>query len=338
MFVSNLNQRMSQRFLVLVLLPHVRRNIRENRRLHFVLFQARTPAGQRHSGAPGWGRRRRRQPGRQGRALQQTSLLPGLTSCCSVPGALQALKKATYKAAAFYKGLVLPLCASGTCTLREAFIVTSVIRRTSIPVLHSAAALLRIAGARRARSCCPRHLQALVQTRALVLTVRAAPPPALAPPPAELPYSGTNSFFIRVLLDKKYALPYRVIDALVDHFTRFKSEERVLPVVWHQALLCFVQRCAACGARCRCWAGAPEDDKTGPNSLTLLVPDPMLIHQKHLSGLRAAPTTPSQAAHLPGPRRRCACSAAQPAPSPAPPPRAGTRARSGARTRTRCAT
>lgn len=55
-------------------------------------------------------------------------------------------------------------------------------------------------------------------------------------------YSGTNSFFIRVLLDKKYALPYRVVDALVDHFTRFARDERQMPVVWHQALLCFVQR------------------------------------------------------------------------------------------------
>lgn len=58
----------------------------------------------------------------------------------------QSLKKATYKAGAFYKGLLLPLCASGTCNLREAVIFTSVIRRTSIPVLHSAAAMLRIAG------------------------------------------------------------------------------------------------------------------------------------------------------------------------------------------------
>ena len=41
MFVSNLNQRMSQRFLVLVLLPHVRADIRKNRRLHFALFQVR---------------------------------------------------------------------------------------------------------------------------------------------------------------------------------------------------------------------------------------------------------------------------------------------------------
>jgi hypothetical protein len=56
-------------------------------------------------------------------------------------------------------------------------------------------------------------------------------------------YSGTNSFFLRVLLDKKYALPYRVIDALVDHFTAFGSDDRDMPVVWHQALLCFVQRC-----------------------------------------------------------------------------------------------
>jgi essential nuclear protein 1 len=28
-------------------------------------------------------------------------------------------------------------------------------------------------------------------------------------------YCGTTSFFMRVLLDKKYALPYRVVDALV---------------------------------------------------------------------------------------------------------------------------
>lgn len=59
---------------------------------------------------------------------------------------------------------------------------------------------------------------------------------------AEMEYSGTNSFFIRVLLDKKYALPYRVLDALVEHFLRFQKDTRALPVVWHQALLCFVQR------------------------------------------------------------------------------------------------
>ena len=44
------------------------------------------------------------------------------------------------------QGLLLPLCASRTCTLREAVIFTSVLKRTSIPVLHSAAALLRMVG------------------------------------------------------------------------------------------------------------------------------------------------------------------------------------------------
>lgn len=114
-----------------------------------------------------------------------------------------ALRKACYKPAAFFKGILLPLCAAGNCTLREAVVLSSVMMRKSLPLLHAAAALLKI---------------------------------------AEMDYSGTNSFFIRVLLDKKYALPYRVLDALVDHFLRFAPETRVLPVVWHQSLLTFVQR------------------------------------------------------------------------------------------------
>lgn len=47
---------------------------------------------------------------------------------------------------------------------------------------------------------------------------------------------------IKTLLDKKYALPYRVVDALVDHFMGFRTEGRVLPVIWHLCLLTFVQR------------------------------------------------------------------------------------------------
>ena len=115
----------------------------------------------------------------------------------------QALKKAMFKPAAFYKGILIPLCQSGTCTVREAVIFSSVLKRVSIPALHSSAAMLRL---------------------------------------AEIEYSGTNSFFLRMLLDKKYALPYRVIDAMVDHFLRFEGETRTLPVVWHQCMLIFVQR------------------------------------------------------------------------------------------------
>ena len=114
-----------------------------------------------------------------------------------------ALKKALFKPAAFYKGLLLPLLLSHSCTLREATIIGSVLSKVSVPANHSAAVLLKL---------------------------------------AEMPYYGSTSFFIRILLNKKYALPRRVLDALVDHFCGFEADRRVLPVVWHQALLVFAQR------------------------------------------------------------------------------------------------
>ena len=152
-FASNLSSAKAQYFFNLVLLPRVRDDISEFKRLNFHLYMA--------------------------------------------------LKKALFKPAAFFKGILLPLCESGTCTLREALIVSSVLAKSSIPMLHSSAALLKV---------------------------------------AEMDYTGANSIFLRTLLDKKYALPYRVIDAVVFHFLRFKTDTRTLPVLWHQSLLTFVQR------------------------------------------------------------------------------------------------
>jgi len=72
-------------------------------------------------------------------------------------------------------------CQCGTCTLREATIVASVLAKNSVPLLHSAAAIIKI---------------------------------------AEMDYNGANSIFLRTLLDKKYALPYQAVDAVVYHFLR----------------------------------------------------------------------------------------------------------------------
>lgn len=47
---------------------------------------------------------------------------------------------------------------------------------------------------------------------------------------------------IRILLEKKYALPYKVLDALVFHFLRIFKTEKELPVLFHQSLLSFAQR------------------------------------------------------------------------------------------------
>lgn len=59
---------------------------------------------------------------------------------------------------------------------------------------------------------------------------------------AEMEYSGANSIFLRVFFDKKYALPYRVVDAVVHHFVKFRNDRRELPVLWHQSILTFAQR------------------------------------------------------------------------------------------------
>ncbi|CAA0815919.1 Unknown protein [Striga hermonthica] len=85
----------------------------------------------------------------------------------------------------------------------EAVIVGSIIEKISIPPLHSSVALLKL---------------------------------------AEMEYYGTTSYFIKLLIDKKYALPYRVLDALVAHFMTFYEDSRVMPVIWHQSLLAFAQR------------------------------------------------------------------------------------------------
>lgn len=142
----------------------------------------------------------------------------------------KSLKKALYKPAAFFRGLLFPLVGSGTCTLREAAIISSVLARVSIPVLHSATALYRLCE---------------IAADQMMSDVESA---------------GACNIFIRTLLEKKYALPYRVVDALVFHFLRFramqdgdndvsmsggaskKGADPKLPVLWHQSLLAFAQR------------------------------------------------------------------------------------------------
>jgi hypothetical protein len=75
-------------------------------------------------------------------------LLPAVRNDIAEHGKLnvhywESLKKGLYKPAAFFKGVLFPMCEGG-CTLKEASILASVISRVSIPILHSAAALLRL--------------------------------------------------------------------------------------------------------------------------------------------------------------------------------------------------
>ena len=111
-----------------------------------------------------------------------------------------ALKKSLFKPAAFFKAILLPLCTSEGCSLREACIVSSLLAKTSIPILHSGACLMKLAETSE--------------------------------------YSGPVSVFMRVLINKQYCLPYRVLDQLVNYFLKFDSPQSSgLPVLWHQCLL-----------------------------------------------------------------------------------------------------
>lgn len=142
-----------------------------------------------------------------------------------------ALKKALYKPSAFFKGIVFPMLTEGACTQREAHIVASVVARVSVPVLHSAAAIHRLCE--------------------IAAEQMSADPES----------AGPVNIFLKTLLEKKYALPYKVIDALVFHFLRFRAAGASsadamdtesaagdlgatgkLPVIWHQCLLAFAQR------------------------------------------------------------------------------------------------
>lgn len=152
-FVSNLNPRMAQRFFNLVLLPAVRQDIAEHKKLNFHYYRA--------------------------------------------------LRKSLFKPAAFFKGILLPLAAEN-CTLREAVILGSVVSKASVPVMHVAASIVRLC--------------------------------------TMTPWYGTTAILLAAQLNKKYALPLKVIGCLVAHFCAFASEGHVLPLVWHRALLIFVQR------------------------------------------------------------------------------------------------
>jgi len=131
----------------------------------------------------------------------------------------RALKKSLYKPGAFFKGFLFPLVQTG-CSVREATIAGSVLAKVSIPALHSSVALNYL---------------------------------------LNLDFTPATTVFIRILLEKKYALPYQIIDNCVFYFMKFrivndssmideeeekksKAQAPVLPVVWHKAFLAFAQR------------------------------------------------------------------------------------------------
>jgi essential nuclear protein 1 len=117
------------------------------------------------------------------------------------------LKRALFKPSAFFKGIILPM--SKTLSAKEASIIGSILRKCSIPNNHASAAIVKL-------------LQ-ICQNDKNGISVGAL-------------------FFMRLLLVKKYAFPTEVKDKLVKFFLGYYDFDKdKLPVLWHQALLCFIQ-------------------------------------------------------------------------------------------------
>ena len=117
------------------------------------------------------------------------------------------LKRALFKPSAFFKGIILPM--SKTLSAKEASIIGSILRKCSIPNNHASAAIIK--------------LIQICQNDKNGISVGAL-------------------FFMRLLLVKKYAFPTEVKDKLVNFFLGYYDFDKdKLPVLWHQALLCFIQ-------------------------------------------------------------------------------------------------
>ena len=140
----------AQRWMELVMLERVQEDIYENKKLNVHLWEA----------------------------LKKSYVIRG--RCNSFCACLPSSR--LYKPSAFFKGFLFPLVDSGTCTLRVAHIITGVLVRTSIPVLHSAAAIKGL--------CDIASEQSLVGTEG----------------------GHATDVFIQALLEKRYALPYQVGD------------------------------------------------------------------------------------------------------------------------------
>jgi essential nuclear protein 1 len=116
------------------------------------------------------------------------------------------LKKCIFKPSAFFKGIIFPL--SKNLSSKEAAIIGSILRKCSIPVNHSSAALIEL---------------------------------------IKLCKNGTNGisfgalFFMKILLMKKYAFPIFVKEEICKFLLCYDNFNQKLPVMFHQVFLIFVQ-------------------------------------------------------------------------------------------------
>jgi essential nuclear protein 1 len=169
------------------------------------------------------------------------------------PHLYEALKRALYKPAAFFKGIVFPLLDVSCLVLFSFCYAWTIWSQPCVALgrVHAQGGRHRRVGACQSQGSTFALLGRAHPARRHGLLWCALSPhflPLITVIVPTLPCTtGPTSLFIRVLLDKKHALPYKVLDALVFHFIRLANTHApgTLPILWHQSLLVLCQRYAA---------------------------------------------------------------------------------------------
>ncbi|MFO0515248.1 MAG: hypothetical protein ACK5YA_00175, partial [bacterium] len=120
----------------------------------------------------------------------------------------KALKKSIFKPAGFFKGIIFPMAEN--LTAKEANIIGSILKKCSIPIAHSASAIMKLL-----------ELNGFDRI------------------------SNGHFLFVKLLLSKKYALPTPVKNGVVNYIAKlsekYNFKNKQYPVIFHQLLLIFVQ-------------------------------------------------------------------------------------------------
>ncbi len=139
LFASNLNPKMAQRFYNLVLLPRLRKDM-ESRKVHnYHQYQAvkkalyKPPAFFKVSSCDA--------------DAGDMSCCTGACICHMYVATCYMLMSSPY---AYTQGLLLPMVEEG-CNVREGIIMSSILAKCSIPVLHAAVAILKLTQVMRMR-------------------------------------------------------------------------------------------------------------------------------------------------------------------------------------------
>ena len=116
----------------------------------------------------------------------------------------RSLQKGLYRPASWFRGIFSVFLSHPEATIKQAQILAAVLMKTSFPSEHACAVIQRC---------------------------------------IQSPFTGPLNVILKILIEKKFALPRKVISSLVDWFVSFQNNPnvKVMPVLWYEFLKSFLK-------------------------------------------------------------------------------------------------